>query len=456
MKAPHQQVNDVDPGQKRDSGAAVHKRALVDNRHAMAAQRKLTDLMSSSARAMQLRALASRIDFSPQILAQRRKLDGLFSGGIQTPNAGAIPAALSPSLRKEQTNKTGVPDLLRSVASIQLAETYSRDAAASPNVNERVVQRAVRFVPGVAQPGVGVLGPFFRGTNQYGQIVRPLWTGRWANAVPPANNARNHVVAFHHISESLVNICNSIYAGWAAAPPVAAGVPRPVPGAVTAAVTALTGMSEALYPDNGIAEYAPMLAIRLLLIQYINNVVNHAAPTAAEILAIEQAATSLELHLASAPQNVRMANAGLNGRIGNNIDANYHLTQLPNPTAAVVAGPHAFLHNNAIPALWTVPGLAGGAPFPNWGRLVGGGQIGAMANFYVMDAVHNRIVDRFTAHATPHLGNNVTVVRNNDLQNLVPGYAGDAPLSSNGNPGGGNHPVILFDPAGVNLPRRFA
>lgn len=323
-------------------------------------------------------------------------------------------------------------------AAIQLAERAGNNGAARMSGGGHIVQRNVGFHAGT------LASPFFRAVNAGGAIIRPNWVGHWAGAAAiagvGAGNSRNHIVAYHHIAESLVNISNTIYTGRAG------GVALP------AAVATLTALSAALYPNLG-AEYAVMVAHRTALVTAINNVANYAAPTALEEQAMAQAATLLEGDLMSAPQNVRAGNTNMNQRVGNNIDATYRLTQLP---AFAGMGPGAaFLHGNVMPAPWLA--VVGGIAGAQWGQIgAGGPALGVGANFYVMDPLHNQMVESFTAHATAHLGANVTVVRNDDAANPVPGYTLHAPLSSTVDPGGAGYPVILFDPAGVNLPISYA
>ncbi len=62
-------------------------------------------------------------------------------------------------------------------------------------------------------------------------------------------------------------------------------------------------------------------------------------------------------------------------------------------------------------------------------------------------------------HGHLYLGNNITLVRNDDPANLIPNYAFNTPITSTGAPaipaGGANIPLLVFDPAGALLPLRF-
>jgi hypothetical protein len=83
MKATHQQVNDAATGQAKTSRATGQKRALVDMRPAMVAQRKLVEMMDNSPRVMQQRAQRDAIHNSPHMVAQRHKMNALFGGAVE-------------------------------------------------------------------------------------------------------------------------------------------------------------------------------------------------------------------------------------------------------------------------------------------------------------------------------------------------------------------------------------
>jgi hypothetical protein len=485
LQAPRRSADQSEVPKKANAGLAVQRAAVEDRRPEAAAQRKLADMAANSPRVQQQRAQSERMQpgLPGQLKAGIESLSGMSMDHVRVHYNSSKPAQLQahayaqgsdihvapgqeahlpheawhvvqqaqgrvkPTLPvagmavnddaglEAEADTMGARADMRGRGAgdaIQLASMAASHVPASASPGGEVVQRNVGF------NAAALAAPFFRATNGNGVIVRPNWTGHWANpgviAGLGAGNSRNHVVAYHHIAEALVNLANAIYVGLAGG------------GGAGGAVAALTGVSDALYPGAAGAEYAAMTANRTALVTAITNVANHAAPTLLEQNAMEQAATALEGDLMSAPQNVRAANANMNLRIGNNIDATYHLTALP-----AFGGGAGFLQGNTMPAAWLA---AGGA---QWGHVgLGGTALAPGAQFYVMDPVHNAMVDRFTAHGAAHLGVNVTVVRNDDPANMVPGYTANAPLSSTANPGGGGFAVLLFDPAGANLPIRFA
>jgi hypothetical protein len=290
-------------------------------------------------------------------------------------------------------------------------------------------------------------GPFARFVNAMGQTVRAPWIGHWApagagTAALAGGQSRNHVISHHHILESLTNLLNTIYNQRLAAP-----------GAAPAAVAQLTNVTNSLFPAGGVPQAAMALA-RTNVINAIYASVG-AAPgaLAGHAATMSQLATTLESHLTSSPDNVRAGDANMNLRIGNNIDAQYagHVA-LP----AYAAPTPAFLPAGlVVPTAWT----AGAA---HWGAYEGGAAVlGVGTQFYCMTPAHNQIVWNFMTHATPHMATNLTVVRNDDPMNMVGGYTGHSPLSSSGDPAppggmGAGAIVLIFDPAGVARPRRFA
>jgi len=114
MQAPLQARNDSDAAQTDTARTVAQKRVLVDNRSEAAAQRKLVEMMNNSLRVLPQRALSDAIHNSPRMVAQRHEMNALFGGTVKSQGDGAMPAEASLAQREEKTNKTGLPNQLKS------------------------------------------------------------------------------------------------------------------------------------------------------------------------------------------------------------------------------------------------------------------------------------------------------------------------------------------------------
>ena len=279
-------------------------------------------------------------------------------------------------------------------------------------VAERVLQRSIGF-----DRHASTLGRFYRVLNNQGQITRPAWSGQWAHHVSAFGTSRNHIVAFMLISEALTNVINKMHYA------LCMGLGLNSHGQFAA----YHGICNALYPSATGAEYTQMVQERNALTQAIVNVANPLNPTQHEENQLEAAATALERSLASAPENVRVGNAGLNTRLGSSSDPvfNAQLTTLT-------------------------------APLPTWSAAAAPAALPANTPFFTLAPTANAIVYSFMSAAAPWLGHDITITRNDDPGNMVPGYPVGAPLSSSPlPPGAGNQPVIATDPTGAGFAYRF-
>lgn len=348
-------------------------------------------------------------------------------------------------------------------------------ADGKPIVDQPIILQKMAFASSPQEPiqlNLGFDGgalpnpPFYRLTNALGHITRAPWVGHWANGSPAtvaahaAGQARNHVIGYHHIAESLTNLLNDLYEAYRNPP----GPPTPA-----TVITHLRDTTDALFHLNSTAaaggaplaglspEYQAMVNHRNLLLATIAAIPNYNAPLPGVIANLGAQATTLESDLISSPENVRAGDAGMNLRVQENIDADYGpLVQLP-PAPAVGA---------AVPV---IPGLPAPIPAPwllagNWGAtaLMAAALVPGNS-FYVLTAPSNNVAYRFIEqHGYLYLNDDVSIVRNDDPANMVPGYTADAPISSGvvppALPAGVlamNVPVIVFDPTGVNLPHRY-
>jgi hypothetical protein len=299
----------------------------------------------------------------------------------------------------------------------------------------------LRRVPLTAGPVQGVFvtaaGGFWRGAGPKGEMVRAPWTGKWKTAHVPAGKERNHVIAYNPIMESLTNLLNGLYSARGTA-------------GEASAQQALIDLTESLYIKST-AEHAQMAKDRDALILLITKI--GVTPSAAEINGMRTYADSLESHLMSAPENVRVGDSSLNHSIGDNIDADYRQAHVALP-AYKPHGSNSFLGGIPTPTAWT---NSSGA---KWGQVESGGALKPGDEFFCMTDSHNQIVWNFMTKATPYMAKNLTVVRNNDAKNLLASHAVGAPLSSTVHAAGqvsakATSPVLIFDPLGADLPRRF-
>lgn len=114
MQAPLQTRNDSDAAQTDTARTVAQKRVLADQRPEAMAQRKLAEMMNNSPRVLQQRALNDAIHNSPRMVAQRHEMNALFGGAVKPQGDGAMPAEASLAQREEKTNKTGLPNQLKS------------------------------------------------------------------------------------------------------------------------------------------------------------------------------------------------------------------------------------------------------------------------------------------------------------------------------------------------------
>jgi hypothetical protein len=114
MQVPLQARNDSDAAQTDTAKTVAQKRVLADNWPEAVAQRKLAEMMNNSPRVLQQRALSDAIHNSPRMVAQRHEMNALFGGAVKPQGDGAMPAEASPARREEKTNKTGLPNQLKS------------------------------------------------------------------------------------------------------------------------------------------------------------------------------------------------------------------------------------------------------------------------------------------------------------------------------------------------------
>lgn len=289
--------------------------------------------------------------------------------------------------------------------------------------------------------------PFFRDVNGRNEIIRPPWVGPWATHPVDHGTARNHVIAYNHMAEALTNILNMIFQQ------------RANGGNAENEINALISMTDSLFPGRNMMGYEhqdffqQMSTLRQHVIEQIigpyqirNNL------NVEQVKQISEQATRLESHIMSAPENVRIGNAQRNHSIGDNIDADMHLTTLPNYQ---IGHNQNFLRGIAIPAGW----LQNNGE--NWGALRNGGNIEVGSAFYLMNESHNNIVDSFTRSAESYINKNVSIVRNDEPNSVIyNNFQHAEPVNSTQKTGDdgllhGAHPVILFDPTGQDLPLIF-
>ena len=357
--------------------------------------------------------------------------------------------------------------LQRAAGNRAVARAVVKPSASIPGVSVRKLQRVIGFgplggVPGViVPPAAGAVLPggfgFYRIMGGVPLVIRrPAWTGRWSATPPggwPAGQSRNHVIPYQLIGEALTNVSQALYAA-------AHGVNTAGPGGLGAAMAAraaagqaLIDITESLFPNGPggpgapIPEHGIMHARRNAFVNYIDNLPNHAGPTAAQQNQLARLATRLESSLMSSPENVRLGNANMNTRIGSGIDPAL------GPMVATPAGPApgapAYLPAGLVsPAAWGAPATFGRTFDPGVPALAPGAQ------FYTMAPAANSIVYRFITAAVHYVANPIAIIRN--TAPLVPGYPINAPLSSTALPAGAaNQPLLVFDPAGAALPYRF-
>jgi hypothetical protein len=113
MQAPLQARNDSDAVQTDIARTVAQKRVLTDKRPEAVAQCKLAEMINNSPRMQQL-ALSDAIHNSPHTVAQRNKMNALFGGAVEPLERGGMLAEASPAHREEKTNKTGLPNQLKS------------------------------------------------------------------------------------------------------------------------------------------------------------------------------------------------------------------------------------------------------------------------------------------------------------------------------------------------------
>jgi hypothetical protein len=114
MQAPLQARNDADAAKTDTAKTVAQKRVLADNWPEAVAQRKLAEMMNTSPRVLQQRALSDAIYNSPRMVAQHHEMNALFGGAVKPQGDGAMPAEASLAQREEKTNKTGLPNQLKS------------------------------------------------------------------------------------------------------------------------------------------------------------------------------------------------------------------------------------------------------------------------------------------------------------------------------------------------------
>lgn len=109
-----QASNDSDAAQADTARTVAQQRVLADDRPEAVAQRKVAEMTYNSPRVLQQRALSGAIQGSPRMLAQRYEVNALFDGTVNLQGDNAMPAEVSRVQRDEKTNKTGLPNLLKS------------------------------------------------------------------------------------------------------------------------------------------------------------------------------------------------------------------------------------------------------------------------------------------------------------------------------------------------------
>lgn len=114
MQAPLQAKNDSDAAQTDTARTVAQKRVLADDRPEAVVQRNLAEMMNNSPRVLQQLALSDSIHNSPRMVAQRHQMNALFSGAVNSQGDGAMPTEASLAQREEKTNKTGLPNKLKS------------------------------------------------------------------------------------------------------------------------------------------------------------------------------------------------------------------------------------------------------------------------------------------------------------------------------------------------------
>jgi hypothetical protein len=334
-------------------------------------------------------------------------------------------------------------------------KSFSPIVIKKEKVGLKPVQRMIGFDNGSIITGV----PFFRGTTGSGTIRRPGFIGVVAAPIP-AGQARCHMVPFENLAETLTNHLNEVYRSEAAVLPLPLGLAAPLWWAAAVAIppalaqnrmiqtTDASYFSAAGVPIGG-PDYASMNLIRANLFLAITGVANKFAPTPVEQNAMNQYATNLEKTINSCPNNVRPGNSTMNSRIAENLDLNY----------AGVGTLPAFGPGVVLPGGFPTPGpwAAAGA----WGNTFGAAPLAVGANYLYVTPNSNAVAYKFIMeHGCQFTARPITIVRNDDPANPVPGYLVGAPLSSVALPPWpplipGTIPVLLFDPLGVGLPLRF-
>jgi hypothetical protein len=114
VQAPPQARNDSDDAQTDTARTVAQQRVLADDRPEAVAQGNLAEKMNNSPRVLQQRALSDAIHNSPRMVAQRHEVDRLFDGTLRPQGDSAMPAEASPVQRNAKTNKTGLPNQLKS------------------------------------------------------------------------------------------------------------------------------------------------------------------------------------------------------------------------------------------------------------------------------------------------------------------------------------------------------
>lgn len=114
MQAPLQARNDADATKTDTARTVAQKRVLADNRPEAVVQRKMAETMNNSPRVLQQRALSDAIHNSPRMVAQRHEMNALFGGAVKPQGDGAMPPEASLAQCEEKTNRTGMPNQLKS------------------------------------------------------------------------------------------------------------------------------------------------------------------------------------------------------------------------------------------------------------------------------------------------------------------------------------------------------
>jgi hypothetical protein len=114
MRAPLQARNDSDALETDTTKGVEQKRFFADNRSGASAHRTLAEMMNSSPRVLQQRALSEAAHKSSRMVAPREEKPALAGKALEPQGAGAMSAGLLPAQREEKTNNTGLPDHLKS------------------------------------------------------------------------------------------------------------------------------------------------------------------------------------------------------------------------------------------------------------------------------------------------------------------------------------------------------